>query len=89
MGNKSLVFSATNSIITITVEQMEIASEGSELAKKALSQCIQRQKLGTVKPFEILQAQEVFIKSKLDYFKSISEFNKAQFQLKVAKGESL
>lgn len=80
---------STTSTIETTSEQMKIASEGSELAKEALSQCIHRQKMGTVRPFEILQAQEVFIKSKLDYFKSISEFNKAQFQLKVAKGESL
>ena len=52
-------------------------------------QSIQRQALGTVRPFEILQAQEIFIKARLDYLKAVADYNKAQYQLHVAKGNNL
>jgi outer membrane protein TolC len=70
-------------------EQMEIAFEGSQFAGEALQQSIQRQELGTVRPFEILQVQEMFIKIRLDYIKAVSDYNKAQYALLVAMGESL
>jgi outer membrane protein TolC len=70
-------------------EQMEIALEGSEYANLALQQSIQRQELGTIRPFEILQAQEIFIKARLDYLKAVADYNKAQYQLHVAKGNNL
>lgn len=79
----------TREIMNISKEQMEIAREGSDLASKALQQSIQRQQLGTVRPFEILQVQEVYIRSKLDYLKAISTYNKAQYQLFVAVGNDL
>ncbi|MDQ3192533.1 MAG: TolC family protein [Bacteroidota bacterium] len=49
--------------ISISQQQIEIAREGLEFAAKALEQNIQRQEQGLVRPFEILQTQEVFIKS--------------------------
>lgn len=54
-----------------------------------MQQSIERQKLGTAKPFEVFQAQEFFLQAQLDYLMAISKYNKAQFELKVAKGEGL
>ena len=70
-------------------EQMALANEGSELAGLALRQSIQRQELGTVLPFEILQTQEVFIKSRLDFLEAVASYNKAQYGLWVAMGNDL
>jgi outer membrane protein TolC len=70
-------------------EQIGTAKEGLDLTTEALSQSIERQKLGTAKPFEVFQAQQFFLQAQLDYLKSISAYNKAQYGLKVAKGEDL
>jgi len=75
--------------LIIGKEQIQIAKEGLELTTEALSQSIERQKLGTVKPFEVFQAQQFYLQAQIDYLKAISEYNKAQFALKVAKGENL
>lgn len=73
----------------VAEEQIKIALEGTQLAGEALQQSIQRQQLGTVRPFEILQAQEIYIKSRLDYLKAVTAYNKAQYQLYVAMGKNL
>ena len=70
-------------------EQLEIAKEGSELSELALQQNILRQRLGTVRPLEILQAQEIYITSRLDYLKAVAAYNKAQYTYYVAIGNSL
>ncbi len=70
-------------------EQIETAKEAMNFTTEALKQSIERQKLGTAKPFEVFQAQEFYLKSQIDYSEAISTFNKAQFELKVAKGELL
>lgn len=70
-------------------EQTEIALEGSQLAEQALKQSIKRQQLGTVRPFEILQAQEIYIKSRLNYLKAVASYNKAQYKYYVATGNNL
>lgn len=75
--------------ISLTEEQAEIALEGSQLAELALSQCLQRQELGVTRPFEILQAQEIYIRSKLDYLNAVSSYNKAQYAYFVASGNNL
>lgn len=75
--------------LIIEKEQIQIAKEGLELTTEALNQSIERQKLGTVKPFEVFQAQQFFLQAKIDYLKAISEYNMAQFALRVAKGEIL
>lgn len=75
--------------LSIGKEQIEIAKEALELTSEALNQSIERQKLGTVKPFEVFQAQQFFLQAQIDYLKAISEYNKAQFALKVAKGAIL
>ncbi|MDG2330830.1 MAG: TolC family protein [Flavobacteriales bacterium] len=82
------VLRAKNQLL-ISQEQINIANEGKEFALKALDQCILRQKVGTVRPFELLQVQEVFIKSQLDYLNAIIKFNKAQYALFVAVGNNL
>ena len=79
---------ANNQLIT-SEEQINIAVKGKEYALKALKQCILRQEVGTVRPFEILQVQEVFIKSQLDYLNAITAHNKAQYSLFVATGNNL
>ncbi len=40
--------------------QLQIAKESSQFAEAALEQSTQRQKLGTAKPFEVFQAQEIY-----------------------------
>jgi outer membrane protein TolC len=80
---------AARASMKVAKEQMEIALEGNGFALKALQQTIQRQQLGTARPFEVLQAQAFFIKVKLDYIKAVANHNKAIFALKVARGEDL
>lgn len=80
---------STQQEVTIANEQMKIAKEGNQLAEKALQQSIQRQQLGTVRPFEILQAQEIYITSRLDYLNAVAAYNKAQYAHYVAIGNKL
>jgi len=75
--------------ITTTKEQMEISLVGSKLAEQALGQSIARQQPGTVRPFEILQAHEVYIKLKLDYLNAVASYNKSQYAYYVATGNDL
>lgn len=82
------VISAREQILA-SKEQMKVALEGSQLGEQALRQSIERQQLGTVRPFEILQAMEIYIKSRLDHLKAVSTYNKAQYKLLVAMGNDL
>ena len=70
-------------------EQMSIAKEGSELAGQAYQQSVQRQQLGTARPFEILQAQEMFMQAQLDYLQAVTAYNRAQYRMYVALGNGL
>ncbi|AVR45068.1 hypothetical protein C7S20_07180 [Christiangramia fulva] len=72
-----------------TRKQLNIAEEAQDLAAEALSQSIERQKLGTAAPFEVFQAQEYYLRSRLDYLNVVSNYNKAQYQLYVALGNNL
>ncbi|MBZ9730863.1 TolC family protein [Salegentibacter sp. JZCK2] len=69
--------------------QLEIAEESEELAREALSQSIERQKSGTAAPFEVFQAQEYYLRSRLDYLMVVSQYNTVQYQLYVALGNDL
>ena len=82
------VISAREQILAAK-EQTEVALEGSQLGEQALKQSIERQQLGTVRPFEILQAMEIYIKLRLDHLKAVSTYNKAQYKLLVAMGNDL
>jgi outer membrane protein TolC len=81
--------SVATSQLQIAEEQMTIAKQALQSSTEALNQSIERQKLGTAKPFEVFQAQQFFLQAQVDYLKAVSEYNKAQFALKVAKGEIL
>lgn len=69
--------------------QYEFAQQGSELAKKAMSQSIARQKIGTARPLEIIQAQELYIQSVLNYLTAVAKYNTVQYRYHVAIGNSL
>ena len=75
--------------VQIGKEQIETAKESLDFTTSALSQSIDRKKIGTAKPFEVFQAQQFFLQAQLDYLKAVSDFNKAQFALKVAKSDTL
>jgi outer membrane protein TolC len=68
---------------------MTIAKEALQLSKEALEQSIERQKLGTVKPFEVFQSQQFYLQAQVDYLHTISEYNKAQYELFIALGNNL
>jgi len=70
-------------------EQIEITKEALDFSAEAMEQSVERQKIGTAKPFEVFQAQQFFLQAQIDYLKAIGAYNKAQFALKVAKGEEL
>nr|MBA3284455.1 TolC family protein [Nitrosopumilus sp.] len=78
-----------NAQIKIAEEKIFIAKEAVKLSREALSQSIERQKLGTVKPFEVFQAQQFLLQAQVDYLKAVSENNKAQYALIVAMGNNL
>jgi outer membrane protein TolC len=73
--------------LQIAGDQMKIAKEALQLTAEAMQQSIDRQKLGTVKPFEVFQAQQFYLQAQVDYLKGVAEYNKAQFALKVAEGD--
>jgi len=75
--------------LQIRTEQIKTTKEALDLTSKALYQSIERQKIGTAKPFEVFQAQQFFLQAQLDYLQAVSQYNKAQYALKVAKGENL
>ncbi len=81
--------SVANSQVQISGEQMKIGKEALLSATEAMNQSIDRQKSGTARAFEVFQAQQFFLQAQIDYLQAVSEFNKAQFALKVAKGETL
>ncbi|HLF62623.1 MAG TPA: TolC family protein [Saprospiraceae bacterium] len=70
-------------------QQMSIANQALSSATEALNQALARQNLGTAKPFEVFQAQEFVLRAQVDLVHAITEYNKAQFTLKVARGETL
>lgn len=76
-------------LIEAAKAQMDLAKEGTQFAEKAMKQSIDRQNVGTVLPYEILQTQELYITSKLDYLKGIARYNKAQYAYYVAVGNDL
>ncbi len=70
-------------------EQIKLAKESSEFAQEALNQSMAREKLGVIRPFEILQAQQVYIQTRLDYIKAVANYNIASYKLYVALGNNL
>ena len=69
--------------------QLRIARESAEFVEEALKQSTERQKLGTAKPFEVFQAQEIYLKTTISYQNVVSNYNKSQYRLYVAMGNDL
>ena len=65
-----------------------ISIPGSAFAQEE-QQSIDRQKLGTAKPFEVFQTQEFYLQARIDYPNAVISYNKAQFLLKDANGQNL
>lgn len=69
--------------------QVGLAEEAARYAEQALDQSTERQKLGTARPFEVFQAQEIYIRAMLNYLTVMNDYNKAQYSLYVASGNDL
>lgn len=78
-----------NTGLELAGEQMEIAKQALQISTEAMWQSTERQKLQTAKPFEVFQAQQFLLQSQVDYLNTVASYNKAQFELKVAKGALL
>jgi outer membrane protein TolC len=72
--------------LEILVEQIATASQALRSSAEALDQSIERQNLGTAKPFEVFQAQQFYLQSQVDFIDAVCEYNKAHFERKVALG---
>jgi len=75
--------------IMVAMQQIKIAGTALQQSKNALSQSIQREALGTVKPFEVFQSEQFYVQAELDYLNAVSSYNKAQYQMYVAIGNNL
>jgi outer membrane protein TolC len=77
------------SVLAVGREQILMAKEALDLSSEALSQSMERQRLGTAKPFEVFQAQQFYLQAEIDYIEVVGEYNKGWFAWRVAKGIGL
>ncbi|MGR8942315.1 MAG: TolC family protein [Gammaproteobacteria bacterium] len=70
-------------------EQVAVGKEALRQAADALEQSLARERLGTVKPFEVFQSQQFYLEAQTDYLQAVADYDKAQFAMKVAHGEML
>ena len=82
------VIQLQNQISTIK-SQINSAEEAVNLSLLAVQESIQRQKLGLSRPFEIEQVQAAFIQSRINYLKSVVEYNVLEYRLWVLMGNDL
>lgn len=75
--------------IKLAMQQMDFSRQSLNHASMALEQSIEREKLGTVLPFEVFQSEQFYVQAEDDYLKAVSDYNKAQYQLYVAMGNNL
>jgi len=68
--------------------RMELAKSSVVFATEGLEQSMQRQRLGTVIPLEVIRAQEQMMEAELDLIEAITEYNKAQYSLYIALGNN-
>lgn len=68
---------------------LTFAREGLAASQEALEQSIGRQKLGTSKPFEVLQAYDYVTRAQNDYVQIVNEYNKAEYGLFLARGRMI
>lgn len=69
--------------------EMNISRQALKESGDALTQSIERELLGTVRPFEVFQSEQFYVQAQTDYFKTIGNYNKAQYALYVAEGNNL
>ncbi|HHG86200.1 MAG TPA: TolC family protein [Bacteroidetes bacterium] len=67
--------------IRATGAQIALAREGMSLSQEALSQSIERQKLGTARAFEVFQAQEYYARARMDLIEATKRYNQAQWTM--------
>jgi outer membrane protein TolC len=79
----------TNARVAQMNVRLEMSSEAQQYATKALGQSVAREKLGTARPFEVFEAQKVYMQARMQYLKSIVDFNKEQYRLYVSLGNVL
>ncbi|MBN4052106.1 TolC family protein [Cytophagaceae bacterium AH-315-L13] len=72
-----------------TKKQVDYATKGVGYATEAFQQSLERQKIGTAIPLEVIHAQEKLMIVKLDYIQSVLSHNKAQYRLHIALGNKL
>ena len=75
--------------LILAMQQIKISSSALSESRSALTQSIERERLGTVRPFEVFQSEQFFVQAELDYLKSVGDYNKAQYQLYVAMANNL
>lgn len=75
--------------IALAMRQMGFSRQSLTQANTALNQSIEREKFGTVLPYEVFQSEQFYVQAEDDYLKAVSDYNKAQYQLYVAMGNNL
>jgi outer membrane protein TolC len=75
--------------IELSMEQIEYSKQSLAQSNKALTQSIERERLGTVLPFEVFQSEQFYVQAEDDYLKAVSDYNKAEYELYVALGNNL
>ncbi|MCI0654952.1 MAG: TolC family protein, partial [Methylococcaceae bacterium] len=75
--------------LTAARAQISVGTKALQQSAEALSQAIEREKLGTVKPFEVFQSQQFYLQAQVDYLEAVADYNKAHFAFRVAQGEIL
>ena len=69
--------------------RMKLAEASVGFASEGLEQSMQRQKLGTAIPLEVIRAQEQLMESEIDLIEAVTQYNKAQYSLYIALGNTL
>lgn len=73
----------------ISRQQIKLAKENLATSTEVLNQSLEKQKSGIMRPFEVIQAQQMLMQSEMDYLDAVTNFNKAYFEMIVAKGGNL
>ena len=68
--------------------RMKLAESAVGFGREALNQSMERQKIGTAIPLEVLKAQEQMMQAELDLIDAVSQYNKAQYSLYIALGNN-
>jgi outer membrane protein TolC len=68
--------------------RMKLAEASVAYASEGLDQSMERQRLGTAIPLEVIRAQEQMMEAKLDLIDAVTQYNKAQYSLYIALGNN-